>query len=90
MKAKVKINKILSSTLAVIMVSSTVSIPHLTLASQLADIEIVEDTDNGDSNTNEDTPNEETSQDVNQETSEETESISEDNSDTNEISEETS
>ena len=42
MKAKVKINKALSSILAVIMISSTISIPqNLILASQLAEIEII-------------------------------------------------
>ena len=44
MKAKVKLNKILSSTLAIIVASSTISVPqNLILASQLADIEIVGD-----------------------------------------------
>ena len=47
MKAKLKLNKIFSSMLSIILAFSTVSIPqNLILASQLADIEIVGDTEN--------------------------------------------
>ena len=46
MKGKVKLRKILSSGLAIIMASSTVTIPqNLVLASQLANIDIISDED---------------------------------------------
>ena len=52
MKRKIKLNKILSSTLAFIMLSSTIYVPQsLVLAEQLANIEIVEDKSEEVSNT---------------------------------------
>ena len=50
MKSTAKLGKILSAILAVIMASSTMSVPKsLVLASQLADIEIIEDSNQEDS-----------------------------------------
>ncbi len=50
MKSTAKLGKILSAILAVIMASSTMSVPqNLVLASQLADIEIIEDSNEEDS-----------------------------------------
>ena len=62
MKSTAKLGKILSAILAVIMVSSTMSVPqNLVLAAQLADIEIIEDSNEEDST--ELTPSEENEED---------------------------
>ena len=62
MKSTAKLGKILSAILAVIMVSSTMSVPqNLVLAAQLADIEIIEDSNEEDST--ELTPSEENKED---------------------------
>ena len=98
MKAKLKLNKIFSSMLSIILAFSTVSIPqNLILASQLADIEIVGDTENEENsgNIDIDISSEEDSEDISEDISseEDSEGISEDTSseeDSEDISEDIS
>ena len=91
MKSKIKLKKFLSSGLSIVMVSSAMSVPqNLTLASQLADIKIVEDNQSSDSGneivnqetseSNNNVSNEETSENndntLNEETSESNDNVS--------------
>ena len=70
MKSKSKLNKLLSSILAIIVASSTISIPqNLILASQLADIEIIENTN--EENIEQDISDEENSENIDQDISDE-------------------
>ena len=85
MKANLKLHKVLSSSLAIIMISSTLSVPqNLILASQLSDINVIDDEQNKDESISEEVPDTENTENISEETSdtENTENISEETSDT--------